>query len=1078
MAGGARQPNGGELVVSVDAPEASRGLTSQGEFQPLTVLMCDIENSTALTRTLGDDAADLVRGEYYDFCSEIANRHGGHVEQFLGDGVLIYFGYPRANEDDAHCAIRCGLEIINGIGGLKLPAKLGASKLRVRLGIHSGYTVVGTKRTGNNVEHPATAVTTLAERIQACTAADTLAITDATWRMVQPFFTAESLGRHDLKNVGFVQLWRVIGPSGAATRFEGVGPLTPYVGREAEHRSLDWYWRAVEGRISRFVLLRGEAGIGKSRLVHEFRQGLSNADIDILEMRCTRDTQGSALWPVIDLIGRRLGLDRSLPSNERLARIETRMEEIRLTAPDALPLLAELLSLRQYPDLPMSPQRRRARTLEILVKAVEALASQKKTILIVEDLHWADPSSVELLEILVSSAPQLPLLGLFTARPEFEPAWLPATGGATPGAAVIEMSRLDPVAVETMARSIAHGKNLPSEVLGEIVRLGYGVPLFIEEVTRTVIESGVVKERGTSWELTGPLPVGLVPDSLRPALKARLDRLGEAKSTAVLAAAIGREVPYELIAAVSNRPEQVLRGQLKSIVDASLMTREGAGASERYIFKHAMIRDAAYDSMRGATKEDAHGRIARELDSNKIFSGIKEEQPELIAHHFMQAGDDKEALKYWTLAAQRARTRTAMKEGRAFLEHAMDALSRLPRDGISLRQEMRLQSMMAPVIMTVEGWGSPLVRTACERARNIARDLINPDKPDLELSQTVYGATWGIWSSHFVRGELADALRVANEARAMADDSGVPMIQMNSHHAKSYTHLYRGEFEDTLREADAGLGLFNLEQERALAKMFELSSAVCLHATRATSLWMLGRVEESKAERKRMLEIGRDLGHAPSRAAALAFDLYVGLTAGWGPVEIHQRIAIAEELLKLSKDEDFKLWHAQAMAFRGAAAAFENGALDCNSQMNEGVEECIRTGARVTLVGMEVMCAQAEFHRGDLDRASNWLDRAQAEADTRNERMWEPEIDRVHALICRRRNDVAGEESALRRAQAKAHAQQAHSLELRAAVDLSDLLDRTGRKDEARRVVKSAVVPFDGLSRDPEVSHARALVSA
>ncbi len=1049
--------------------EVAISATPTGERRQLTVLMCDVVGSTALSQSLDpEDLRDLLE-DYQRVCAEAVRRHDGHIAQYLGDGVLIYFGYPLAHEDDARRAVRCGLDILGAMAGLTSAAvKRTGAKLAIRTGIHTGRVVVGAVGTGARMQSLAQGETpNIAARVQASADPGTLVVSDATWRIVKGYFRGEPHDGRELKGVARpTRLWRVIGTTGAESRLESAIELTGYVGRDLERRALGEAWNAVKSGSSRFVTLRGEAGIGKSRLVQEFTRGIASADVDILTMRCTPYSQNSAFLPITELIERRLRLDRSLDVQERLERLDARLVELGITAPDAAPLLAALLSLpadERYPPFVISPIRRRSRTLDVLVAALQALASSRPTILVAEDLHWSDPSTLELLQLMVNSAPTLPLLGLFTGRPEFQPSWSAATAAVS-----IDLSRLDDSEVEAVVRGVAHGKPLPGEVMREIALRCDGVPLFAEEGAHAVLESGVLEERDDAWELTGPLPTGLVPASVDASLMARIDRLGDARATAQLAATIGREFSYALLRAVSDRDEVALGDDLQRIVGAGLAWQTSTGDDETFVFKHVLVQVAAYESLLRSKRQRYHDRIARVLQEQ--FPQLATEQPELIAQHLTGAGQFEQAIGFWEAAGHRAIARTAMHEAAAHLRHAIDAVARLPEDPRWLERELDLQNDIAPVLMTVHGWGATHVRQACERARDLAIRLGRYDK--------IYPAAWGLWTYYFLRGEMAEAAVTARSAHEMAEASGIPMIQVTGRHATAYTHLYRGEFEEALREADAGLALFDLEQERTLAATFQLSSSVALRTARATALWMLGRLDEAGRERQRMVRLARELDHVPSLAAGLAFQLHCTLCAGWHERDVDELIAVADELRTLCRDEGFFLWYAVAVTYRGAAAAITGDTALACTLMRDGLAEFVQTGARLTLVPMNMMCAEARMLLGEDVEPSRLLDDAQAEADARDERMWEPEIDRVRGALLLKRGDRVAAEYSVRQALAKARGQNAASLELRAALDLHALLDGTGRVAEAQAAVAAAVHRFEPDTHHPEVARARALVSA
>ena len=1042
--------------------EDAAAVPEVGERRQLTVLMCDLVGSTALSQALDSEDLRAMLTDYRRVCSEVVEREEGHIAQYLGDGVVIYFGFPHAHEDDAQRAVRCRLEILNRIQELDVSTTWpSGAKLQVRIGADTGRVVLG--GFGPQQDYLAHGDTpNIAARAQAVGDAGSLVVSEATWRLVQGYFRAESLGEVVLKGIEEpMRLWRVTGTSGATSRLEMGGVLTEYVGRQREHEALEAEWMTVTSGAARFVTVRGEAGIGKSRLVREFTQKLAGPGVDRLDLRFTPYSRNSAFLPVVELLEGRLGFDATLSREVRLDRIDRRMVELGIIAADAAPLLAELLSVPtdgRYPPLVISPIRRRQRTLEILVAAVRALASQRPTVLVAEDLHWADPSTLELLGLLVASASGLPLLGLCTARPEFEPAWRGPS-------VLIEVAPLDGAEVEAVAHAVARGKTMPSEVMREIAKRCDGVPLFIEEVTHAVIESRALEEREHAWELIGPLPPGLVPDSVEASLTARIDRLGNSRATAQLAATIGREFSYALLRAVSDLSEDALGDDLQNLVDAGLVWHLSSADAEKFVFKHALIQEAAYEALLRKNRQLFHRRIAAALQQQ--FPEVADEQPELIAQHLTRAGDDEQAIVFWEAAGQRAIEGTAWHEAAAHFRHAIESVSRLPEDPRWLERELDLQNAVTPVLMSVHGPGSGDVRDACVRAYELARRLEHDDK--------IYPSLAGFWYNHFIRGEMDEAAVAAAEALRFAEASGASMLQLTARRMTGYTHLERGEFEEALLEAEAGLALFDPEREPEMVATFGNSMTASLHIVRATALWMLGQGDEAAREREMTIRFARDLDHVAVLAQALASWLHMSLCFEWYTLEVDEVVRVANEVRALSEDEGFVMWHAVGTVYRGVAAAVQDDAPLADGLMRDGLVEFAQTGSRLTLVAMNVLCARARILLGDADAAWRHLERAQIEADTRNERMWEPEIDRMRASLDLRRGDVAGAEASLRRALAKAHGQKARALELRAALDLHQILADSGRNAEGHALVEGLVSAFDPGSVQPEVVRALAL---
>ncbi|MEP6999375.1 MAG: AAA family ATPase, partial [bacterium] len=542
--------------------------------------------------------------------------------------------------------------------------------------------------------------------------------------------------------------------NGAESRLEGMGALTPHVGRDQEIARLDALWADAQAGVAHFVTLRGEAGMGKSRLLGEFRHRVEGPGVAFLELRCTPYSLNSAFFPLTELIERRLRLDRTSPAAERLTRIETWLAELEISAPDAAPLVASILSIPtddRYPELALSPARRRARTLEVLVAIVQALADRQPTVFVAEDLHWSDPSTLELLKLIIAVMPASRTLGIFTASPEFEPPW--TMGGRT---SLIDLSRLQNSEVEAIVQSVAHGKRLPGEVVREIAQRCDGVPLFVEEVARAVIEAGVLVEAERSWELTGPLLTGLIPATVDAALVARIDTLGDARSTAQLAATIGQEFSLALLAAVSERSVEQLHEDLDRITSSGLARQAVAGDREILVFKHTLVQVAAYESIHRTTRQRFHERIARVLRAD--FAAEVARQPELVARHLSGAGNHAEASDYWAAAGESALGRLAVREASSHFARALEGLKTLVETPEILTKELDLQIAIAPTLMVMNGWASPTVAAACERARALSLQLGRPDR--------LYRPLWGLWTNLFVGGLLDRALVTAHEALA------------------------------------------------------------------------------------------------------------------------------------------------------------------------------------------------------------------------------------------------------------------------------------------------------------------------
>jgi tetratricopeptide (TPR) repeat protein len=706
----------------------------------------------------------------------------------------------------------------------------------------------------------------------------------------------------------------------------------------------------------------------------------------------------------------------------------------------------------------ISPIRRRLRTIEILVSALKTIALRHRTVLVVEDLHWADPSTLELLQLIISPAPPISLLGILTARPEFQPTWT-----ATDRISVIDLPRLNNTEVKAVVFGVAHGKSMPHEVMRELTLRSEGVPLFVEEVTRAVMESGLIEEQEFSWELTGPLPTSPIPASVDALLMARIDRLGDARVTAQLAATIGREFPYPLLRAVSERSEKTLRDDLRRIVDAGLAWQASKGTTKTYVFKHVLVQTAAYESLLRTTRQRHHDSIARALLSD--FKVDVEHQPEVIARHLAGAGRHAEASDYWLAAGQNALKRMAIPEAHGHFVHALDSLKQLPDSPDVRAMELDLQIAIAPTLMTVHGWASPLVADSCERARTLCQQLNRADK--------LYPAVWGLWTNRFVGGLLDHALVVANEALDMALASGVPMLEVTARHAVAYTHYYRGEWSDAIPHTEAALALYSLEQERALTSTFQLSSTVNLVAARGSSLWMMGHQDQALQDLDRMIAIARDVNHPSALSNALGVACYM-LTFHHDPARM---LSYADEVTSFAREEGWELWYAVGVMSSGWARLRMGDRVEGLKELFEGVT--LFRATRSDLMGPTVGVIHAEGLReaGRHSEAIEMLAATAEKAQRGHVGVLLPDVYRLMGELQLEGGMHCEAELAFRKALETAEAQEALSLALRSALSYHTLLKRTKRHAEGLALIHQYYERFTDSFSQPDLVRARELLN-
>ncbi|HEY7493108.1 MAG TPA: adenylate/guanylate cyclase domain-containing protein, partial [Candidatus Tectomicrobia bacterium] len=720
------------------------------ERRQLTVLFCDLVDSTRLASQLDpEDWREVVRS-YQQTCAEVIQRFAGHIAQYLGDGLLVYFGYPQAHEDDAQRAVRTGLAMVQAMGTLnrRLAPEKGV-RLAVRVGIHTGLVIVGEVGGGGRQEQLALGETpNLAARLQGLAAPDTVVVSPATFRLVRGYFTAQELGAHNLRGVAVpVQVYRMLEASAARSRLDIVGPsgLTPLVGREAEVLLLLERWAHSQDGRGQVVLLSGEAGIGKSRLVEVLRQHVINQGATRMVFRCSPYHQQSALSPVIDHLRQFLYWDSMEAPETRLEALEQALRTSRLPLEEVTPLFAALLSLphpARYPLLNLTPQRQRQKTHDALVAWLLEEAEQQPILAVWEDLHWADPSTLEVLGLMLDQLPTARMLTLLTCRPEFHPPW-----AGRSHLTQVTLTRLGHPQVQAMLTSLTGGKALPAAVVEQIVAKTDGVPLFVEELVKMILESGLVREEGDHYVLTGPLPPLAIPSTLHDSLMARLDRLATVKEVAQLGATLGRTFAYELLQAISPLDEATLQQGLRQLVEAELVYQRGVPPQATYTFKHALIQEAAYQSLLRSTRQQFHQRIAQVLEAR--FPITVETQPELVAQHYTEAGLTEQAVVYWQRAGQQASERSAHLEAISHFTTGIALLRTLPETPEHTRRALTLHLALGAALQVAKGQAAPEVEHAYLQARALCQQV--GETPEL------VPVLFGLWRFYLVRAQLHTA---------------------------------------------------------------------------------------------------------------------------------------------------------------------------------------------------------------------------------------------------------------------------------------------------------------------------------
>jgi predicted ATPase/class 3 adenylate cyclase len=882
------------------AQEAEALPVHPAERRHLTILHCAIDSAGALAAALDpEDWRDIVAA-FHASCTQVVEQFGGAVAQSADDGMLAWFGYPEASEFDAERAVRAGLALVVAIS--KLRARLG-TPLRAHVGIASGLVVIGNLAA---TEQPLR--TALGEPLNVATAllsrapADAVLIAASTRQLVRGLFEQQALV--PVLADGFAQpieAWRVSHEGATASRFLALRApdLSPLVGRDEELEFLSCRWEQAKAGRGRIVLVRGEPGIGKSRLLRAFEQRLSGDAAIILRYFCSPHRADSAFFPVIDQLERAAGFSRVDSAAQRLAKLEVLFAASE-PSDEQMGMIASLLAIPAaghyvLPDL--SPQRRKDKTLAALLAHVSGLTAQQPVLVLYEDVQWIDPSSLELLSLTIERIVLLPVLVLATARPEFRPPWAEEAHLTT-----LTLGRLDRLDSASLSAHVAAARILPREVIEQILAHSEGVPLFIEELTKAVLEAGPGYHSDAVTREMQPA-VG-VPPSLHSSLLARLDRLGPAREIARIGAVIGREFDYELLRAVARIPEGDLASALGLLCDSGLVFRRGHPPEARFLFKHILVQDAAYSSLLRTDRRDVHRRIAEALEAH--FSEITEIRPELLAHHYTEADVAEHAVRYWLKAGQQALRLSAMVEAAALLSKGLRLIATVP-DSIERREhELDLQIALGQAVIATQGYAAPAVGQAYARARELCGQL--------ECARKLLPILYGQWAYHSV-SDLNEARKLAAEIQHFSEVQHNAVVNMMSCRASALTHLMLGDFALARAYLEQGLSLYDAAQQSSYASIYATTDPlIFFQSYLSVALVCCGHLDWARSRSGAALAYARSLSHAHSLGFALHWTWVVHRCARSEPRAL---LSQADELIALSSERSFVMWRALGVAFRG-----------------------------------------------------------------------------------------------------------------------------------------------------------------
>jgi class 3 adenylate cyclase/predicted ATPase len=992
------------------------------------------------------DPEDLreVISAYQKCVAEIVGRFGGFVAKYMGDGVLVYFGYPQAHEDDTERAVRAGLELVATVGQLKTHASL-----QTRIGIATGLVVVGDLiGSGASQEQAIVGETpNLAARLQGVAEPNSVVIAESTRKLVGNLFELDDLGARDLKGIeGAVRAWAALRESSAEGRFEAfhASGLTELVGRWEELDLLFRRWSKAKTGQGQVVLLLGEAGIGKSRLTAALLERFAAQPHTRLRYFCSPQRTDSALYPIISQMERAAGFTHEDTAKAKLDKLDAVLAQTSTPIQDAA-LFAEMLSLPndgRYPALDLASEERRQRTQKALTAQLAGLTRQRPVLMIVEDAHWVDPTSLEVFGRTVDQIKTLSVLLIVTFRPEFNAPWAGRSHVTS-----LALNRLGEHEAAAIIARIVGNKDLPADVTAEIVERTDGIPLFVEEMTKAVLEA---ESEGEARQTAAAVPSSAlaVPASLHASLMARLDRLGPAKELAQIGATIGREFSHALLVAVVRKPEAEVLTALDRLVSAGLVFRQGVPPYATYLFKHALVQDAAYGTLLREPRRALHARIAEILE--REFVDISEAQPELLARHCTEAGLIEKAVGLWGKAGQRSLERSALVEAIAQLSRALDQIATLPATPALRREQIKLQVALINPLFHTKGYAAPETKAAAERARLLIEQAEAVGEPP-EDPLLLFSVLYSFWVANYVafNGNVCRDLAAQFLALAEKQEATVPL--MIGHRLMGTSLLFTGDITQGRAHFDQALALYDPGEHRSLAARFGQDVRVAILSYRSFALWVLGYADAALADTDQALSDAREIGQAATLMYALAH----------APLTLSERgdytraSAIADEVVALADEKGALIWKAFGMMNQGRLFALTGKASNAFQMITSGLSAWRSTGTTVRIPLYLSYLSRAYAELGQFDNAWRCIGEALTAVETTKETWFEAEVHRIAGEIALLSSepDAAKAKAYFERALAVARKQQAKSLELRAAMSLARLWRSQGKPQQARELL-------------------------
>ncbi|WP_455376294.1 adenylate/guanylate cyclase domain-containing protein [Kaarinaea lacus] len=1025
------------------------GDDTHAERRQLTVMFCDVVGSAALSEIIDPEDLRDIMGDYRDTCQKAVAKYQGHIAQYLGDGILTYFGYPSANEDDAYRAVQTGLELIRSIRQLneQLFQQKGI-RLSIRIGIHTGLVVIG--EIGSDDKRSLALGTTpnVAARIQDLAQPDSVTISDATYRLVQSRFSVSSMGEHKLK--GFTHPIHIynVDDSEAGSRNRSSDSFynqIPLIGREQECALMvDRLEHAKTGH-GQVVLLSGEAGIGKSRLVQLLREVVNDEEDYILECWGSPYHKNSFLHCVITVLHNVLELDQLNSDEEKIQKLEAPLASFGISLSENIPLLAELLSINipegRYQITQTTPQQRKQKILEAILGLVMGMAAERMVVIVMEDLHWVDPTTIELLGMLIDQAPTSNIFILLSYRLEFSPPWTPRSHITQ-----ISINRLTRKQSGRMVRWLANNKDLPVPVFNEILNKTDGTPFFVEELTKMVLESDILKETHEYYELAGPNSKLAIPSTLQDSLMARLDRLGPSKELAQLSATLGREFSYNVLSAVTGNIYDNLAVKLSQLVSKELLYQRGLPPGSNYTFRHALVHEVAYESLLKKTRQKYHRKIAEILATQ--FPEQIQENPEIMAHHCHEAGDYESATQYWSRAGRMAIQRSANSDATVHLTSAILALDNLPEGPKKAEAELQIQAALGLAYMLLKGYAAEEVQSAYGRAYDLCRYI--------GKSTSTFPVLCGLWEFYLVRAELdtAQDLAVQLQSSIPSDDANTDFF-LEAQRILGATSFWRGDFTSAEHHLQRALNTPDNDGTSRHKPVYGQDSRVAALASSACVSWLMGFPKKAFAQIDQAVQRANELKHPFSIVYATYFSAIVNQLEG----NAEKTLELANLTMQLSKQYEFSFWQETAAMLSNWAQFELTGNEEQIDLFAMNLKRYKNCGSALALSYLHTLLTRMLVKAKRLDEADIIIEKALNNLTKSSEHFFQAEIYRLKGIVSFYKNssDQSEIETYLDEALLCAQQQSAVSLELRAAVSMSEYLASKNQLDKSKSVLKHVI---------------------